>query len=718
MEERNTNRLVNPYNFIPFGKGPVRVPLAETYARPAALKSGFLDVTITAKTPLLIPDSSRVTKEMVQKTNIKGTTTVEHRHYPFMVVDGQPMIPGSSLHGMLRSVYEAATDSCLPILRDNNAAFAMRVPLSGGFRQRGILEYDPAGKRWLLYPAAVKKSVLLQYRRYSEAFEGSGYVLNRNLGLSYNKQPLRNGSRVTVDGNPTWLQCNMPVATAQPCKPGEVKKDAVYKLAFVVKSEQTPLFVWEGKAAREPYRAVLDSCAYDPKMDDDNLRKQGKVTVTHQQLAEELRNARMNGGAVPVWYLKTNHNGMDEYHLSASAIGRVRQSRSWAEVMGNHASCDRLDALCSACALFGTAKGTGKDGTGVKGRIRVTDALPTGAGVRLLPERTLAILGEPKYSAYEFYLNQPTDGSGNKADYWNYTFYGMKTTGLNDVPMMEYRDYDSSVRGRKFYWHSLPSERNAFKNNQNSTMEPAAAGSTFAARIYFDAITEEQYKQLLWVLTFGENAVNSKLQHKLGHGRPLGYGSVKLTVTGGAFRTVTADENGLPVYSMTPVQVGATVQNPFDPQAEHIRSLLKMADADAVGKNPVSYPYASQKEKKPAIYSWFSMNHEKVSEMALLPRVLDEDITLCGDLPGGYQGKRNNATNNWKNIPAPVNLNENKAENPPRGGRFDPHRVSVPKARKMHKANCTYCGCEIEVPFEPAPGKGVYCKQHLKTRNL
>ncbi|HIH20044.1 DNA-directed RNA polymerase [Candidatus Micrarchaeota archaeon] len=40
--------------------------------------------------------------------------------------------------------------------------------------------------------------------------------------------------------------------------------------------------------------------------------------------------------------------------------------------------------------------------------------------------------------------------------------------------------------------------------------------------------------------------------------------------------------------------------------------------------------------------------------------------------------------------------------------------------RKMYKAVCSDCGQECEVPFEPAPGKPVYCRdcyqKHRKPR--
>ena len=36
--------------------------------------------------------------------------------------------------------------------------------------------------------------------------------------------------------------------------------------------------------------------------------------------------------------------------------------------------------------------------------------------------------------------------------------------------------------------------------------------------------------------------------------------------------------------------------------------------------------------------------------------------------------------------------------------------------REMHKATCSECGNECEVPFKPASDKPVYCKECYKKR--
>lgn len=37
--------------------------------------------------------------------------------------------------------------------------------------------------------------------------------------------------------------------------------------------------------------------------------------------------------------------------------------------------------------------------------------------------------------------------------------------------------------------------------------------------------------------------------------------------------------------------------------------------------------------------------------------------------------------------------------------------------REMHKATCSECGAETEVPFKPVAGRPVYCKECFKKRS-
>ncbi len=97
----------NPYNFVPAPPRKIDDPdlgdqrpvdqsafLADRY-------SGWISVKMTAKTPLLVPDTEGALE-----------SPDGHKTFPLRVGDdGKPLIPASSIRGMLRTAYEAVTNS-------------------------------------------------------------------------------------------------------------------------------------------------------------------------------------------------------------------------------------------------------------------------------------------------------------------------------------------------------------------------------------------------------------------------------------------------------------------------------------------------------------------------------------------------------------------------------------------------------------------------------
>ena len=95
-----------------------------------------------------------------------------------------------------------------------------------------------------------------------------------------------------------------------------------------------------------------------------------------------------------------------------------------------------------------------------------------------------------------------------------------------------YNEKDAVIRGRKYYWHIPKAAENAeiYKDktatNRNSTMELINTGNEFQFSVYYDSITEDQLRVLKYVLSLEDD----KHMHKLGHGKPLGLGSVKIQI--------------------------------------------------------------------------------------------------------------------------------------------------------------------------------------------
>lgn len=122
----------NPYNFVP---APSRMtdhpslgdhrPVRQDGFDPHRY-TGRIPVRMVAKTPLLVPDTERV-----EESNIG------HKTYPLRVgADDRPLIPASSVRGMLRAAYEAVTNSRFGRLSEeqHRGRLAFRMDARDGVR--------------------------------------------------------------------------------------------------------------------------------------------------------------------------------------------------------------------------------------------------------------------------------------------------------------------------------------------------------------------------------------------------------------------------------------------------------------------------------------------------------------------------------------------------------------------------------------------------------
>ncbi|MCF8483441.1 MAG: TIGR03986 family CRISPR-associated RAMP protein [Rhodospirillum sp.] len=119
----------NPYNFVPAPARPTEGPLADLGDEAPASHghwapdriSGSVTVTMTAVTPLLVPDSF---PEEVPDHG--GHESFDTRRDPRDA--SLPLIPPTSIKGMIRAAYEAATNSRFGVLTLPDRPFAYRHP--------------------------------------------------------------------------------------------------------------------------------------------------------------------------------------------------------------------------------------------------------------------------------------------------------------------------------------------------------------------------------------------------------------------------------------------------------------------------------------------------------------------------------------------------------------------------------------------------------------
>lgn len=143
-EHGSGHRFLNPYNFVRYLEKP-RPPgevLGDCSPPPHDRYVGLtgrITCTVEAVTPLFISDSHHI-----QVETIDGK---EHRTYRFFEYEGQPALPASSLRGMVRSVYEAATNSCFSVFDGHRLSYHLdsrRAP----WLVPAIVEHE--GDQWRL----------------------------------------------------------------------------------------------------------------------------------------------------------------------------------------------------------------------------------------------------------------------------------------------------------------------------------------------------------------------------------------------------------------------------------------------------------------------------------------------------------------------------------------------------------------------------------------
>ncbi len=159
-----------------------------------------------------------------------------------------------------------------------------------------------------------------------------------------------------------------------------------------------------------------------------------------------------------------------------------------------------------------------EQGRALAGRILVSDALPEEAA------QTNEILEEESVVPLRI-LSSPKPPSP--------TLYFKSTSGTGWVPKDDLNVEQHRAQGRKMYLHhrvddnDQPWKTNLVKEHleQKSSVRPIRRGQTFSFHIDYENLTNAELGLLLYAL-----APNAEFHHKLGMGKPLGLGSVKIEI--------------------------------------------------------------------------------------------------------------------------------------------------------------------------------------------
>jgi len=655
--------FINPYTFVPL---PDKVKRDKPHGHAKAVEgglTGYLDVEFAFRSPLMMPVD----------WNIPGETTVTGTR-----IEERVTVPGSSVRGAVRSLFEVISSSCLSILDPDYLPVHREHLGMHPEKQLAVVdEVDSDGKVISVLPTS--KVVWIRAKALWRLFGGaeglrSGVRISfdnsdkectylRSFGNKDNqvtREQLTSKGESTLTKGGDWV-----VHVADAGTKSSHPADHIYVAAG--KLETTPIRL--GERTWEDYRELCrrsvdvtggELASRAPAWD---AREWPEVLVKHRSKDGKetaIGKRRKSDGALApgdsVW-ITTRRKGGER------VVTGLTMSSTWRN-LGKGPIRDRLpdesllpcrdpDELCPACATFGfieaRAEGQRRDQAehnAYASHLRF-GAFETDAPVSLrlvLPPPTRS----PRPSAGAFYLEHLTaEGENREAGVAERGKPASHWGGLRGRSGMR------RIAGRKFYWHgqepddTIPTPRQVRRAHYPKEGAPDCQETrrwitegtpVLKGRIHFENIDARQLGFLMFALEPQELAeragitVNGELATHLGGGKGLGFG----TAVGRITATCIQDAAGRYRAGAGKVEVdpwGGAMQV-IDPDVPWITGLVRALGTESVPADRIWYPTmgnftrrgsdAQQEfDKSFEYYARFSGGKNNQIRMRTLPRIDD-----------------------------------------------------------------------------------------------
>ena len=471
----NSNyRFLNPYNFVRYlseGKKDdlPEIKLLGRCAPPPHDRftglTGKIECELEAITPIFISDSEFIEN----KEN-------EHKSYRFFRLENDKgeeefAIPSTSLRGMLRSVFEAATNSCFSIFEGEKRLSYRDIKKSRYMKPAIVLslpDEKSMGKMEICEMARVPFGLL---KKEDWSCGDKAYA---EIKGSIVKKIKKNYFNFSQEG---WLK-----------KTGKNIDKKRNEYFFYRKNKEIVEFNKD-------------------RMDDYNNMLQEQIA---EGFSTEYQSDKLDKGNLV--YVEVNNKKVK--NISLVKVPRLFYYKSIKDSLPEYLYlCYNYSNLCPGCRLFGWVNPEPEDDPDKKvsyaGRVRVSNAKIT-ENKGTLNSFPLAILSTPKPTTTYFYLLK---------------------NGKPDI-RVTYDTEGAHLRGRKFYKHQSKAENKEYRragyirDQQNRTLRDALKpGARFIFTIEFENLAPLELGSLLWTIELENN-----MFHKLGMGKPLGFGSIKINV--------------------------------------------------------------------------------------------------------------------------------------------------------------------------------------------
>ena len=616
------SRFVNPYNFVRLSSGPVARASTDEGGR----LWGRISCTLRTRTPLGMPDagskqegskqagseqagseqagSEQAGSEQAGSEQAGSEQAGSPEFWPFFRANygergEQLAIPGSEIRGVIRSAFEALDNACLSVNNDNT--LSSRHPIA---RKPGLLVFED--NTWVLYATSCKLIIQIECNTKTKKDVPLHTCLENFL------------HKAGCDDIMAYHELLL--------KEGKLRKEEALRVWPTLLGDGLQLFAFE-KPSDEQDSLTVSGLEEAVAAYEENLSIYEKNNPDNEMFYEDVRPKR-DGSYTPLFYEEVSKGDSNEevskgdsklVYLSPAQISRSVYHNTVSNLLGDHARCTDPDQACEGCRLFGLVGPAGARAS----KLRFTDAVITHE--RTIEKRILKELASPKPSAVEFYTKRPS-----RALVWTYDYMVTGYDAKSGNPKRELLVGSDSVRlrGRKFYLHcckgddeirddeilsSCSQESKALVGKaaeRTIETELLRSGSEFCFDVYFEGITREQLDKLVWTLCIGENSLDGAQMHKIGCGKPLGLGSVKMRVDSVVTRSLV---DGSYVVQDVPVE-DCLSTNHFNQdkafQDFMVITNFKLAK-DLDEDLDVSYPKGDDGKGKPnsrASHQWFAGN--------------------------------------------------------------------------------------------------------------
>ena len=572
----------NPYNFIPAPPRPTdhsdlgdHHPVGHgTYHTDRW--SGRIAVKLTTITPLLIPDAA----------NAITNERTDHKTYPLRVdAAGNPYLPPTSIKGMLRSAYEAVTNSRLSVFEKHGDRLAYRMPADIGLQMvPARIENDQI----YLYPGTStigqdgkpQGSPSVMYAAWLPRYQRHSIREDRNAARYADGRLPAHGERVQVwlekyRKGPFvywWVRQIVPAdqtLSKRPPEPGKVRgshqptgDDLIQAEGYVCitnknidrKHDERVFFTKNQTIVvnltpelRKKWTELITNYQNIHETEIDS-GQQGPPALNNSQWSRHITGGQserhLTDGTLCYAHVRKQNNQYEVLNLYPVMITRGLFNVSPANLLAPHLHpATSIEALSPADRVFGwvsqTVNQTGKGS--YKGNLRVSPAkCKTDNPVAVFGNQgfPLAILGQPKPQQFRFYAAATPNGEsmpsatakddGFKADKGLrgrkvYPHHQQLPSGYWENPT---EDRTQQAVNGHYQEYRRPLYNEADRDNQNRSIQAwVKPGSLFEFTVDITNLSKTELGGLLWLLTLPEN-----YYHRLGGGKPLGFGSVRVEI--------------------------------------------------------------------------------------------------------------------------------------------------------------------------------------------